>query len=218
MSATSSTQLMNDIYSWQTDIYDLTRKYYLLGRDELIDELNAEPHHTILEIGCGTARNLIRASRLYPRSPCYGIDVSTIMLAKAHESIEHHGLSERISLAHADACASDFSPVHFPQKYDRIYFSYTLSMIPNWRAALRNALARLEDNGTLMLIDFGGLDQMPTVFKSILYKWLALFSVHPQSELESYVHSIAESMNMSVHISKPYAGYAIKALITKQSS
>ncbi|RUV53463.1 SAM-dependent methyltransferase, partial [Mesorhizobium sp. M5C.F.Ca.IN.020.14.1.1] len=29
-------ELMDGVYRWQRHIYDLTRKYYLLGRDRLI--------------------------------------------------------------------------------------------------------------------------------------------------------------------------------------
>ena len=51
--------LMDRLYRHQRHIYDLTRKYYLLGRDELIAELDPPPHGTVLEIGCGTGRNLL---------------------------------------------------------------------------------------------------------------------------------------------------------------
>ncbi len=57
---------MDRIYRHQRHIYDLTRKYYLLGRDALIRDLAPVPGDTVLEIGCGTGRNLILAARRYP--------------------------------------------------------------------------------------------------------------------------------------------------------
>ncbi|TIV74063.1 MAG: SAM-dependent methyltransferase, partial [Mesorhizobium sp.] len=36
----SHAELMDGVYRWQRHIYDLTRKYYLLGRDRLIDGLD----------------------------------------------------------------------------------------------------------------------------------------------------------------------------------
>lgn len=39
-------------------MYGLTRRYYLLGRDELLDRIAARPAGHVLEVGCGTARNL----------------------------------------------------------------------------------------------------------------------------------------------------------------
>ena len=47
--------------------YDASRRYYLLGRDRLLDQLAPPPGGSILEIGCGTGRNLIGAARRYPR-------------------------------------------------------------------------------------------------------------------------------------------------------
>ena len=59
-------ELMDGVYHWQRHIYDLTRKYYLLGRDRLIDGLEVPQGGTVLELGCGTGRNIILAARRYP--------------------------------------------------------------------------------------------------------------------------------------------------------
>ena len=58
--------LMDGVYRGQRHIYDLTRKYYLLGRDRMIDELQPPVGGHVLEIGCGTGRNLIAAARCWP--------------------------------------------------------------------------------------------------------------------------------------------------------
>src|SRR5262249_43214804 len=56
---TSSAQEMDAIYRYQRYIYDATRKYYLFGRDRLIANLDPPERGTVLEIACGTGRNLI---------------------------------------------------------------------------------------------------------------------------------------------------------------
>ena len=58
-------RLMDRMYRRQRHIYDLSRKYYLIGRDEAIARLKPAPGDGVLEIGCGTGRNLIKAARAY---------------------------------------------------------------------------------------------------------------------------------------------------------
>ncbi len=75
-----ATDRMNRMYRRQRHIYDGTRRYYLLGRDQLISGLKPALGASVLEIGCGTGRNLVSAARLYPDARFFGIDVSTEML------------------------------------------------------------------------------------------------------------------------------------------
>ena len=58
--------LMDRVYRDQRHIYDLTRKYYLLGRDGLIADLDVPAGGAVLEIGCGTGRNLIAVGKAWP--------------------------------------------------------------------------------------------------------------------------------------------------------
>ena len=67
---------MDRMYRHQRHVYDATRKFYLFGRDRLIRELAPAPGDRLLEIGCGTARNLIRVARRHPQVALYGIDAS----------------------------------------------------------------------------------------------------------------------------------------------
>src|SRR5450432_1077048 len=101
--AARAMELMNRNYRHQRHVYDFTRKYYLLGRDRLIAELNARDGARVLEIGCGTGRNLIAAARKYPGARLFGVDISTEMLTSAIRSIARAGLAARISIAQGDA-------------------------------------------------------------------------------------------------------------------
>src|SRR5882762_7881391 len=84
---TEATDRMNRMYRRQRHIYDGTRRYYLLGRDRLITGLRPGAGASVLEIGCGTGRNLVLAARLYPAARFFGIDVSTEMLTSAMTAI-----------------------------------------------------------------------------------------------------------------------------------
>ena len=51
-----ATRRMNRMYRRQRHIYDGTRRYYLLGRDQLIAGLRPAAGASVLEIGCGTGQ------------------------------------------------------------------------------------------------------------------------------------------------------------------
>ncbi len=59
----SDAERMDRHYRFQRYIYDATRTHYLLGRRHLIRQLAPPPRGTVLEIGCGTAWNLVRAAK-----------------------------------------------------------------------------------------------------------------------------------------------------------
>ena len=151
----SAAQHMDAIYRYQRYVYDASRKFYLLGRDRVIDELAPPPGGRVLEIACGTGRNLIAAARRYPGARFYGFDISTAMLDTARRQVRKAALDDSIRVAHADA--TDFSPERLfgAPAFDRIFISYALSMIPPWRAALQQALDALAPGGRLLIVDFG---------------------------------------------------------------
>jgi S-adenosylmethionine-diacylgycerolhomoserine-N-methlytransferase len=180
-------QLMDKVYRHQRHIYDVTRKYYLLGRDRLVRELNARTGESVVEIGCGTARNLIRIARAYPDAKLYGLDASAEMLITANESVARAGLGSRILLKHA--YAEDMTPALFglTGPFDHAVFSYSLSMIPDWRGALQSAAACVKPQGMIHVVDFGDLKGLWNPFAKGLRAWLRLFHVKPREELLSAI-------------------------------
>ena len=99
--------LMDRIYRNQRYLYDFTRKYYLFGRDRLIGQLHLQPGARIVEVGCGTARNLIQIAKKYPSAKLYGLDASAQMLATASQAVAQAGLSGRVKLVKAYAVLGD---------------------------------------------------------------------------------------------------------------
>lgn len=126
---------MDRIYRHQRHVYDATRKFYLLGRDRLIAGLRPQDQDQVLEIGCGTARNLIAAARRYPGARFQGIDLSIQMLATAERAVARAGLTRRIRLAQADATSFDPQALFGVARFQRVFASYSLSMIPPWPRA-----------------------------------------------------------------------------------
>lgn len=180
---TSHAELMDDVYRYQRYIYDFTRKYYLFGRDRLIRELDLAPGERVVEIGCGTARNLIAMARRYPRARFYGLDASHEMLKTAEIHVARAGLADRIVLAQGYAERLTPDVFGLAQPFDRAIFSYSLSMIPDWRAALEAARAAISARGRLHIVDFGDLTGLGKAGQRVMRAWLRLFHVEPRTEI-----------------------------------
>lgn len=206
--ATDATSRMNRMYRRQRHIYDGTRRYYLLGRDALIDGLKPRPGATVLEIGCGTGRNLIRAARQYPGARFFGLDVSTEMLTSAIEATAQAGLRDSVRVAHGDATASDARALLGVDAFDHIMISYSLSMIPDWQSVVERAVSQLTAGGCLHIIDFGQLERLPPVARVLLYRWLSLFGVSPRESLETTLRRIAQRKGGVLTFERPFGGYA----------
>ena len=215
-SARPSAELMNDIYERQRHFYDLTRKYFLLGRDTLIARLQPPPGGDVLEIGCGTGRNLIAAARAYPELRLFGLDVSSAMLSTARANIRRAGLEERITLALGDAARFDADALFGRRTFDRVFFSYSLSMIPPWQDAIACAFeAVAEPGGRLLIVDFGEQEHLPLWFKRMLVAWLGKFHVTPRAELRDALAALVAAKGGELTFRAFYRDYARLAQIVR---
>lgn len=203
-------QLMDGVYRWQRHIYDLTRKYYLLGRDGLIADLDPPAGASVLEIGCGTGRNLIAVGKAWPQAQLYGVDISDAMLETARAAVAKAGLSDRVTLAQGDACGFDADALFGRATFDRVFVSYALSMIPDWEAALHQAAACVAPGGRLEIVDFGQQERLPGVWKRALFGWLAQFHVSPRRELDAVIEDVARDIGGHAHSRPLYRGYAVR--------
>lgn len=200
--------LMDRMYRHQRHVYDFSRKYYLFGRDEAIARLQPQPGDTVLEIACGTGRNLIKAARAYPDARFFGLDVSREMLDTAAASIARAGLASRIAIALGDATAFDPQALFGRAGFDRVLISYALSMIPSWRAALGQALDVVAPGGSLHLVDFGDCSGLPGPFKAALRRWLAAFEVKPRDDLAEALAALSASRGLTSATEPWRRGYA----------
>jgi S-adenosylmethionine-diacylgycerolhomoserine-N-methlytransferase len=209
-----ATRRMNRMYRWQRHIYDGTRRYYLLGRNRLIAGLQPAAGASVLEIGCGTGRNLVLSARLYPDARFFGVDVSTEMLTSAITAISRHGLADRIRVAHGDGTAFEPQTLFGVPRFDHVMISYSLSMIPDWHGVLRAAASRLKPGGRLHIVDFGNQERLPGIARALLLRWLAIFDVTPRDDLEAVLSAMADSTRADLKFERPFRGYAQYAVMT----
>lgn len=188
---------MDSIYGSQRHFYDLTRKYYLFGRDRTIRELNLTSSGAVLEIGCGTGRNLAAIRRHWPQAQLFGIDISAEMLKSAEQA-----LGSTAKLACGDATVFDATALLGQDRFDRVMISFALSMIPAWQAALEQAASLLAPGGSLHVVDFGTMERFPAPLRKGLMAWLARFHVSPRAALPQVAQTLAGryALSLQTHI------------------
>lgn len=207
---------MDGIYRYQRYIYDTSRKYFLFGRDTMLDGLKPPPGGRVLEIGCGTGRNLILAARRYPDARFYGFDISRMMLETAEANIARKGFADRITVALGDATNFSTEDLFSVPAFDRVFISYALSMIPPWRQVLPQACDALKEGGSLHIVDFGEQTGLPRWFKTALRAWLKKFSVEPRAELEAELRQLATQTGSELTFERLFGDYAHLAVLTKR--
>lgn len=203
--------LMDRVYGGQRHIYDLTRKYYLFGRDRMIGELACKPGDAVLEIACGTGRNLALTAQRWPGALLYGADISREMLRSADAR-----LGERAVLAVGDACRLDAAELLGRAQFDRVMLSYCLSMIPDWQAALDQAARLVAPGGSLHLVDFGGCTGLPRPLARALQSWLAAFHVTPRVDLVDFAAMVAARHGLALRHRDGPLRYYQAATLTAQ--
>ncbi len=134
-------------YRPQAAHYDDTLARAPLGRDRLLQQLAPAPGSRVVELGAGTGTMLeLWGARVRALGALELVDICPAMLEQARRRAYGH---PNIRVVEADASA-----YRAPWQADCVYFSYALTMIPDWVRALNNALALLKPGGKLGVVDF----------------------------------------------------------------
>lgn len=204
------------MYRHQRYFYDLTRKYYLLGRDRLIARMNVQTGENVLEVGCGTGRNLIIMAQKYPAANFFGLDASAEMLKTAQAKT---GAEKLKNITLETALADTF---HYrktfgsAEPFDTIFFSYSISMIPVWRESIQNALANLKSGRSFYIVDFYDQKDLPRWFQTFLKGWLKKFHVQFWGDLMPYLEDLEKQGVGKLTISSVARRYAFIAEFRKK--
>lgn len=218
--ASPQARRMDRMYRLQRHIYDLTRRFYLLGRDRMLRALPVARGGAVLDLGCGTGRNLVRLSRLRPDLALFGADASEAMLETARAKTRRAGTRAALACALAEELcpARAFAPGMAPpgdRGFDAVYFSYVLSIIPEPLAALRAGWGLLGPGGTLAVVDFGDCHGLPAWFGRLLRAWLALFGVEHRPEVARELARLSSECGGELARQEHCRGYAELLLLRK---
>lgn len=116
-------------------------------RKKAVDRLDLRPGDRVLELGCGTGRNLpYLYEAVGPSGRIYGVDLSAGMLRKANMLRDRHGWT--INLRQGDA--AEFEA---PEPLDAVLFSLSYNTMPDHLKVLRQAWKQLRPGGRLVIMD-----------------------------------------------------------------
>ncbi len=141
---------MESFYAGQADHYDSFRKRLLQGREELWDAIDVPEGGVWVDLGGGTGANLeFLGDRIHKLSKVYVVDLAGSLLKVTRERARTRGWD------HVEAVEADATKwVPEGGTADVVTFSYSLTMIPNWFAAIDNAYAMLRKGGRIGVVDF----------------------------------------------------------------
>lgn len=160
---------LNRYYRHVRHVYDVSRRYYLFGRDRVLDELLEEPWESLIEVGPGTGRNLRKLHGARPGARYGGLEASDVMLEHARRRCPFATLEQGF------AEEADLTSL-LARRPDRILFSYVLSMVGDAERALCRARESLAPGGKVVVVDFGDLGGLPWL-AGPLHRFLRSFHV-----------------------------------------
>lgn len=139
-------------YAGQASHYDKFRSNFLWGRKPLLAALAArlrqQDNLIWVDLGGGTGANVEMMLELLPISQfaaIYIVDLCPSLCAEARKKVQAKGWSKVVHVVEEDACT--FSP---KQQATCVTFSYSLSMIPPFHAAIDRAITYLHPTKGLM--------------------------------------------------------------------
>lgn len=200
---------LESFYGAQAEHYDGFRKRLLQGREALWNQLPAHAGDVWVDMGGGTGSNLeFVGPKLAELQKVYVVDLSRSLLDMARKRRDERGWT---NVEPVEADATRFTPVE--GQVNAVTFSYSLTMIPDWYAAVDHAFDLLKPGGVLGVVDFYVSRKYPApshrrhghFLRHFWPAWFGCDNVYPSPDHVPYLLRKFEALSFSEHASRiPY--------------
>lgn len=193
-------QRMESFYGGQAKSYDDFRKRLLKGREHLWAQIPKPEGGTWVDMGGGTGANIENfGDEITKPKRIEVVDLSGSLLKVAADRFEQNGW-ENVAAVEADATL--YRPPSGPA--DVVTFSYSLTMIPDWFAAIENAYAMLKPGGLIGVVDFyvgrkyppKGLKKQRWLARTLWQPWFATDNVFPSPDHLPFLRNRFEQVSL----------------------
>ncbi len=194
---------LDSLYRGQARGYDGFREHLLLGRKELFAQLPVEDGAVWADMGGGTGKNIERIGPDLARlGKVYIVDICPSLLALARERAAAHRWAN-VEVLERDV--TDFTPAE--GQVDVVTFSYSLTMIPDWFAAIDRARAILKPGGLIGVTDFYVSRKYPAqghrrhswLTRTLWPAWFPMDNVFPSPDHVPYLFDRFTPVHFSEH-------------------
>ncbi len=170
-------------------------------RARAAERLGLKPGDRVLEVGCGTGRNLpYLVKAVGPEGRVYGVDLSDGMLARARDLCERRGW-KNVTLFRQDA-----SVMNLPERVEAVLFSLSYAVMPEPQRVLEHVWNFVREGGRVVIVDAKllpgllGKLQRPLVLRVMRATVLGDPDVHPWDDLRRLTpHFQMEEINLGTY-------------------
>jgi S-adenosylmethionine-diacylgycerolhomoserine-N-methlytransferase len=184
---------LESFYRGQAAGYDDFRARLLPGRREMYSALPVPLGGRWIDMGGGTGSNLEHLEDRLPQlADVFLVDLSLSLLDVARQRVADHRWSN-VRICESDA--TTFRPAC--ETVDVVTFSYSLTMIPDWFAALEQAWRLLKPGGWIGVVDFyvsrkharDSFAQHGWLTRTFWPAWFAMDNVYPSADHLPFLQS-----------------------------
>ena len=209
ISGSSHQEKLESFYRGQAQSYDAFRHRFLHGRKPMLENMPTPVGGTWLDLGGGTAANLEDLKEsidLFQK--VIVLDLCRPLIEVAKQRVETNGWGN-VELVVGDA--TDQTLIE-SESVDVVSFSYSLTMIPDWKAALENAYRCLKPGGHICVADFTVTNDHYYMTRQFWKTVFANDNVHPNEEHIPALQQMFDEKTCSVRAGGfPYVPMCIKS-------